>query len=345
MKTLKRPLAWLLLVCMVLTLAACGKREEEKAQKTASSRLFTGEMEFEEGNRMKYWCTVTGDRYELEGVRLTQDDKPRSYTRNEDGFYVLDDFWQIRYMQVEQYDPETGTSSWVEPKAEPITVKLEKNHTGYYMVTAGATQDDYTKGMSYAIELRDDGTYAFHNHMSMALEYRRESKRDILRVESSGLSVSANEAWIEGETITAYRCLSGTYSVKDRGTAKLLSFKAAPNAVHYAELLDSMEAMLEKDTLTLKVDGETLTMSRMDDKRYFCMMDEGEMIIELYEDGAFTMLFGGEEVPYTEDMVVCEPGKSLRAMVDGGIAFEIEGDKLTISEDGVDETIVLTETK
>lgn len=344
MKKLKKLLAWLLMVGMVLTLASCGKKEESggKPADAPKSRLFKGEAE-EANETTSYWCTVTGDRYELESVRLTQDDELRSYTRNEDGFYVLDDFWQIDYMLVEQYDLETNTFSWVKTEATPITVKLEKNHTGYYVVTGGATLDDYTKGMSYAIELRDDGTYVAHDYRSMALEYRRESKREILHGESPTGSVF--EAWIEGETITSYNCVSGTYSVKDRGTAELLSFAAAPNAVRYANMLDSMEAMLADDTLTLEANGETLSMSRMDDKRYFCMADGEELIIELREDGTFTVLVGAGEVPYTEDLVVCEPGKSLRAMSDIGIAFEIEGDRLTISGDGMGETIILTEVK
>lgn len=286
-----------------------------------------------------YWCTVTGDRYEVVVIGPANGE-PKACTKVMEGVYRLEGFLEERVSRIDSQTYETSTEV-VSSEAE--TVWLEKDIGGYYRITQTADPENLMRVAGVVIELLDDGTYMTRDRMSIAVEYRREENREILRIESPlGFTL---EGWIEGNIITTYRCVSGTYSVKERGEVKLLSFAIDPDDVYNAEMINSMQATMGKDVLTLDVNGETMTMSRMDDSRYFCMADGEELILELHEDGAFAMLSGEGEAPYTEDLLICEPGKSLCVMVDGGISFEIKGDNLTISGDGIGGTIILTEVK
>lgn len=270
MKNLKKILAWVLLVCMVLTLASCGKKEDEEKNAEAgkagskktqqNQRVFAGVM-----GRYGYYIVKTLDNgFELQCVDDPDDPFIGKYTKNANGTYALEEIAEV-------YGSVTLT-----------------HFAGdlYWMTACEKNQGEFAEEMmssSNFVRLMDDSTFALYEAEGGKCIYAEEDGKKIFRLDSP---FEAEEIWQEGNTLSAYFGEPGTYTSVKRGTMQLLSLTVDG---------DTIPATLEGDTLTIDNDGDRFVMTRMSATKFFCIDDGEELIVDLRPDGTMTVLWGEDE--------------------------------------------------
>ena len=303
MKNLKKILAWVLLVCMVLTLAACGKKEDEEKNAEAgkagskktqqNQRTFAGVVAHE-----GYYVVKTLDNgFELQCVDNPDAPFIGKYTKNANGTYALEEIAEV-------YGSVTLT-----------------HFAGdlYWMTAFEKKQGEFAEEMmssSNFVRLMDDSTFALYAVEGDKYIYAEEDGMKIFRME---FPFQSAEVWQEGNTLSTYYGKTGTYTSVKRGATQLLSLTLYGATI---------PATLEGDTLTIDLgeieDGAKLVMTRMSGTKFFCLEDGEEIIVDLCPDGTMTVL------------------ESMNERIAGNITFEA-GKKLEVvsNEYGVLKGIVV----
>ena len=303
---MKKLTAMLLMICLLLTLASCGKKDE--AETGVPARTFATETDM-----VTMTVTVQDGSFAMELLS-----KEPAFTgeaaRREDGTYIL-----------ERLEGVAGA------------VTLVPFRDGYYKVTA-AEMVDSSLLASVLMKLNGEHSYSAHTYGKMQFSFMTEENRKILRMENSG---TVMEIWNEGTAFTGYLGMGGTYNLRDRGETKLLDLEfSLLNSVSNA-LLRAPDAMngsgsgtLTGDKLDITLFGDDISMSRMAENTYFGMLDGTEVILRLKADGVVELLMGGDSA-IGDVRFTCVPGEKLEVITDEMVmfSFQVEGNTLTINSD------------
>lgn len=307
---MKKVMVWLLLACMLLTLASCGSDEESTETSEAKDRVFHGKVEGTE-----VWVTVRDGVFTLESVNM---DNPRgsgSITIDGNGVYYLDTYL-IGGFRVTPWKDDYKKSTMVNENEQYGDI-MEKERV---------------------LKISADNRYTMYDYSVQGFSYSTEGERKIVTL-STAYGETA-EMWVEGTMATGYAKAVGTYNLRDRGETKLidLSFSWGGNDV------TTGSGTLTGDKLTLTMDGENVSMSRMSDNVYFGQFDGQETILRLKADGVAELLMADET---DAGSITCEPGKSLEMKMDDRVllGFSIEGETLRMYGDGLDVAVILNEVK
>lgn len=306
---MKKVLTWLLLACMLLTLASCGSDEETVDAAEVKARVFHGEVE---GTEM--WVTVRDGAFVIEGVDAAN---PKSGTifAGDDGVYYLD----VTTLGGFRVTPWKGD----------------------YMKSTMVKDDEQYGDMmenGKVIKISDDNRYTLYNYALRGFSYSVEGDRKIV-VLSTATGDTA-EMWVEGTMATGYAKAVGTYNLRDRGETKLIDLRFSWGGTDTTTGSGTMNG----DKLTLTLDGESVNMSKMGDSMYFGQFDGQETILRLKADGVAELLMADET---DTGSITCEPGKSLEMKMGDRVVygFSIEGETLRMYGDGLDEAAILNEVK
>ena len=258
---MKKLTAMLLTICLLLTLASCGKKDE--AETGVPARTFETET-----GVSTLMVTVKGGEFAMENMGKEPVFTGEA-TRRDDGTYIL--------------EPLRGAGG----------VTLTPFRDGYYKVIA-AEMVDSSLLASALIKLNGEHSFSAHNYMKMSISFMAEENRKILRLENQGMVM---EVWNEGTAFTGYQVARGNYNLRDRGETKLLDL----NVTWGGYDTTTGSGMLTGDKLEITLDGEAVSMSRMAENTYFGMLDGEEVILRLKDDGAAEMLSAddSEDVRFT----------------------------------------------
>lgn len=306
---MKKVLTWLLLACMLLTLASCGSDEETVDAAEVKARVFHGEVE---GTEM--WVTVKDNEFKMEAVNVGNPDSG-TITVDDDGVYYLD----VTTLGSFRVTP------WKGDYMKPTMVKDDERYG-----------DMMEKSM--VIKISDDNRYTLYTYALQDFSYSTEGDRKIVTL-STAYGENA-EMWAEGTMATGYLKLVGAYNLRDRGETKLIDLSFSLGGYDVTTGSGTMTG----DKLTLTLDGENVNMSKMGDNMYFGLFDGQETILRLKADGVAELLMAART---DTGSITCEPGKSLEMKMDDRVlyGFSIEGETLRIYGDGQDEAVILNEVK
>lgn len=296
--TMKKLIAILLLACMLLTLASCGKKDEEPA-----ARTFTGVMD-----GMNLTITVKGDTYDMQ-VMSQEPRTTGTYTRKDNGTYVLD--------ELEQFG---GLS-------------LTDCGDGFYKVTDSELEKDRLN--SYTAEARiklvDGSTYEAYMFQQLTMTYQVAGEKKIVRQEmENGGDVA--EIWCEGTNMSMYAAGVGSYTTQDNGDTKQVSIDfeydtiTATLAGDKLTVSDGGEAFVltrtNDDTYMAVVDGEEAIL-RLKANGVAEILEE----VESYTTGSITYEAGKTLEVVGDDEVLMSIKIDGDKMVYGGY-----GDSYTLTE-------------
>lgn len=178
--TMKKLIAMLLLACMLLTLASCGKKDESE-----KTRSFMGTSE---GSDITYFATVQGNHFTLGGWR-NETMATLSYTKNENGTYALEEV-------VEEYGVAT----------------LSPCGDGFYRITDFEIDgpDSYENMMRIVIKLDDKDTFTAYEAYIIDFTCEMAGDRAIIRtVDDWGNTV---EIWGDSNTVKTFEVEQAAYT-------------------------------------------------------------------------------------------------------------------------------------
>lgn len=186
---MKKLTAMLLMICLLLTLASCGKKEDADAG--VKARTFEGEMDW-----ATIKATVQGGIFALEAMSKEPEVTGKA-TRLEDGTYLLEGLEDLG------------------------EVTLHPFRDGFYRI-----ETEYP--LNALVKLEGEDAYAVYGYTNNALVYSTEGERKILRMETKmGNQTIVGELWNEGTTLMGYEVACGTYNLRDRGETKLLDLNVS----------------------------------------------------------------------------------------------------------------------
>lgn len=182
---MKKLIAILLLACMLLTLASCGKKDEGPA-----ARTFTFENE-----AAKLTVIVDGSDFTVQATSKVMEGGGK-VTRQANGTYFL-----------EYCSERVGN------------VTLEAVGDGLYKITGAERdyEDEVEILSSIRIKLNEDGTYSTCHYRELTYGYKNAGNNDIIRAELYG---DIEEVWEENNRIIPYEGMKGTYTQRESGKTK-----------------------------------------------------------------------------------------------------------------------------
>ena len=272
---MKKLTAILLMVCLLLTLASCGKKDE--AETGVPARTFATETDVS-----TLMVTVQGGNFIMEQVRQ-EPSLAGEVTRLEDGTYILEG--------VEQ--------------AGPMTLTPFRN--GYYKPTDAEGREDTSN-----VLVRLDGGHSFsaHGYMTCTYSFLTEGERRILRMENLGMVM---EVWNEGTAFTGYQVARGTYNLRDRGETKLLDLNVSwggyDTTIGSGMLMgDKLEITLDGEAVSMSRMAENTYFGMLDGEEVILRLKEDGMAEMLSadesEDVRFTCVPGEKLEVISDEMVM-----------------------------------------